>query len=136
VPYPLLSDEWVEAARAIRSEYDDEPIAPPVPVRMNVVITEVPAGDPRVDAHLDTTGGVIDLDFDPLEDPDVTVTVDWQTTRDLLKEGDLQAAMAAFLGGRIKLDGDITKLLGLQAGGSGFDPRIVEVLLRLRELTA
>lgn len=126
--YPFLSDEWIEAARALRAEYDLPP--PPVPVTMNLVVTDVPFGAGRLLGYLDTTNGGLDIELGHLERPDVTVTTDYETTRLIIVDGDMQAAMAAFLGGKIKVDGDITKMLQFQA------PLPPEMGERLRALTA
>jgi hypothetical protein len=137
VVYEFRSEEWVRAARAIRGEYEDRAPASPVALRMNLVVTDLPAGrEGRVEAHVDTTAGEVDLELDLLDAPDVTVTVGYDVARDLFVAGDPQAAMAAFLGGRIKVDGDITKLLVLQAAPAEVDPVVPEVIGRLRRITA
>ena len=43
MPYKFLTDDWVDAARKIREEVD-APTTAPQPVKMNLVITEVPFG--------------------------------------------------------------------------------------------
>jgi hypothetical protein len=135
VVYPFLSDEWVEEARRIRAEYEDRAPAPPLAVRMNIVVADVPTDAARIDAHLDTTSGMLELEVGHLPDPDVTVTLEYATARAIFVEGDMQTAMGAFLGGRIKVDGDITKLLSVPAAGT-IDPVMVEVFTRLRDITA
>lgn len=117
--YAFMSDEWMAEARRIREEYADQAPTAPVAVRMNQVITKVPFGEGRIDAHLDTTGGTLDLELGHLEAPDVTVTVDYDTARSLFVGADPAAAMQAFMSGRIKVDGDITKLLTLAGGLPG-----------------
>ncbi len=136
--YPFLSDEWVAAARAIRAEYQDRAPAIPFSIRMNQIITDVPFGDGVVDAHLDTSSGTIELEVGHLVEPDLTITVGWDTAKAILIDGDAEAAMAAFLGGRIRVDGDITKLLTLQSSGvvgGGADPLAVEVYERIKAIT-
>ncbi len=133
MPYPFLSDEWVAEARRIRAELG--PIAAPSenPIRMNLVITEVPwAGS--LDAHIDTSGGEPDIEQGHLANPDLTVTLDYGTAKSLLVEGDSQAAMAAFMAGKIQVDGDMSKLLALQ--GTGPFGRAEELAARIREITS
>ena len=62
MPYPFLSDEWLNEARTIRAEYQGK--TPPVPhvVRMNLVVTQVPFSDEDILAHLDTSSGELVLD--------------------------------------------------------------------------
>jgi putative sterol carrier protein len=130
VSYQFLSDEWVSAARKIREEADGAAPAG-MPVKMNLVITDVPFGDGSVDAHMDTTSGELELDFGHVEGPDVTVTLDYGTARSIMVDGDPQAAMQAFMAGKIKLQGDMTKALALQQGPA--DPELAK---RIKEITA
>ena len=48
----------------------------------------------------------------------------YDTAKAILVDGDAQAAMQAFLSGRIKVEGDVTKMIALQTAGvgSGADP--------------
>ncbi|HET9692098.1 MAG TPA: SCP2 sterol-binding domain-containing protein [Acidimicrobiales bacterium] len=135
--YPFLSDEWVVEARRIRAEYAGRMATPPLQLRMNQVVKGVPFGTGTLDAHLDTTGGDLDLETGHLDKPDLTVTVDYDTARAIFVGGDMQAAMQAFLSGRIKVDGDITKLLALQSSGqpAALDPAAVELARRIQEIT-
>ena len=136
--YPFLSDEWVAETRKLRAEYRGRVPAIPVSVRMNQVIDEVPFGDGTILAHLDTSSGELELETGHLESPDLTITVAYETAKALLVDGNAQAAMQAFLSGRIKVDGDITKMIALQNAGmaqSG-DPTAVEFAKRVQEMTA
>ena len=66
---------------------------------MNLVLTESPFGDGTLDAHLDTSSGELVVDTGHLESPDLTVTVDYETAKAILVDGDAQAAMQAFMSG-------------------------------------
>jgi hypothetical protein len=136
--HPFLSDEWIEAARAVRAEYDGRLPAPPVPVRANVIVTEVPHGSGRVEGHVDTSGGQLTLDHGHLPSPDLTVTVDFATARAAFVTQDLQALMQSFLTGKILVEGDVTKLLALQAPPREPEAAALaaEVGQRLRDITA
>ncbi|MDQ2729710.1 MAG: SCP2 sterol-binding domain-containing protein [Actinomycetota bacterium] len=135
--YAFLSDEWVSEAHKIRAEYQDRTPEIPIPVKMNLIVKDVPFGDGAVQAHLDTTAGHLDLDVGHLDGPDLTMTVDYVTARAILVDGDPQAVMTAFMGGRIKVDGDITKLLALQSAGivGGADPLGGEIAERINAIT-
>jgi hypothetical protein len=137
LPYPFLSDEWVEEMRRIRAEYPDADAAVPISIRMNQVITDVPFGEGTVKAHVDTSSGTFEIELGHLADPDLTITLEYRTAKAVLIDGDPQAAMAAFLGGRIKVDGDITKLLSLQSAevSGGFGPSVGKVYARIRAMT-
>lgn len=131
--YQFLTPEWVEAAKAIRAEFDGE--APPAAhsVRMNQIITEVPFGDSDVKAYMDTSSGTMELDLGELENPDLTVTVDYETAKAIIVDGNPQAGMQAFMQGKIKVQGDMTKMMALQAGGQ--DPVAAKVAERIQEIT-
>jgi putative sterol carrier protein len=129
VPYKFLSDEWIEEARKIREEVDS-PAAAPVPVKMNLVITDVPFGNSSVDAHMDTTSGELVLDTGHVDGPDVTATLDYETAKAMMVDSNPQAAMQAFMAGKIKLQGDLTKAMALQSG-----PPNPELTKRIQEIT-
>jgi putative sterol carrier protein len=114
MPYPFLSDEWIDEAHAIRAEYRDKaPLVPHV-LRMNLVVTEIPFGEGQLDAHMDTTSGEMELDKGHLEDADLKITVDYATAKAILVEGNPQAGMQAFMAGKIRVEGDMAKLMALQ----------------------
>lgn len=112
--HEFLSDEWMDAARAIRERYAERASQMSVPIRMNQVITDVPFGDGVVRAYLDTTSGDIVMELGELETPDLTVTTDWQTARAIFVDQDQAASMQAFMAGRIKVQGDMMKMMAMQ----------------------
>jgi hypothetical protein len=125
----FLSEGWITAVKALRAEYDDRLPKMDIPaVRVNLDITGVPAEvapDGVVHAHADTNGPGLTLDVGPLADPDLTVTVDHDTAYDLLVDQRPNAAIGAFLTGRIKINGDMERL----AAGGSFDPAAIPGLL-------
>lgn len=131
--YPFLSDEWVEAAHALRKEYLDAEPAVPHAVKMNLVVTEVPFSDGDIQAHLDTTAGQVMLDKGHVADPDLTVTIDYLTAKAILVEGNPQAGMQAFMAGKIRVEGDLAKLMTLQTTPGNSSAH--ELAERLREIT-
>jgi SCP-2 sterol transfer family len=135
MPYPFLSDEWLEEARRIRGEHQGKDTSIPNAVRMNLVVTSVPFGDKDIDAHLDTSGSELELDTGHLENPDLTITVEYETAKAILVEGNPQAGLQAIINGRIKLDGDMTKLMALQTAPPGAGSSAAELATRLKEIT-
>lgn len=129
MPYKFLSDEWVEAARQIREEAA-KPATAPQPVKMNLTVTEVPFGDGSVDAHMDTTSGELRLDMGHVDAADVTATMDYATAKAMMVDANPQAAMQAFMAGKIKLQGDMTKAMALQSG-----PPDPELTKKIQEIT-
>jgi hypothetical protein len=136
--YPFLSDEWLAEARKVRAEFRGRTPEVPVSVRMNQIIEDVPFGSGTIKAHLDTSGGEVEIDIGHLESPDLTITIGYGTAKALFVDADTQGAMQAFLGGRIKVDGDITKLIALQNAGASAaaDSVAREMASRLQAMTA
>lgn len=130
--HPFLSDEWIEAARRLRA--DHRGAAPQAVVRMNLVIEEVPFGDSTLEAHLDTTGGEVEIELGHLESPDVRVLLDYDTARAVLVDGDSQAALQAFMAGKIRVEGDLAKLLQYQSAPPS--PSEVSLSQQIRAITA
>jgi hypothetical protein len=138
--YPFLSDEWITEARKIRAEVPaapagDEPAANAV--RMNQVITDVPFGSGNLDAHLDTSSGTLEMETGHLEHPDVTVTLDYETAKAIFVDGTLEAGMKAFMDGKVRVQGDMAKLIAALQQLSPPDPAAVDqAQRRIREITA
>jgi len=131
--YLFLSDEWTTEVKRLHDEVVTESGPAPQQVRMNLVLTESPFGNGQLDAHMDTSSGELILDRGHLDSPDLTVTVDYETAKAILVEGNAQAAMQAFMAGRIKLEGDMTLLLTLQT--TPLDASHQELAARVREIT-
>jgi hypothetical protein len=132
MPYDFLSDEWLAEARRIRGEYKGLATPNANPVRINLVVTEVPDRGP-VDAHVDTSSGELDIEHGHLDGVDLKVTLDYETAKALLIDGNSQAAMSAFMAGKIRVEGDMSKLLAMQ--GSGPLGETEELAARIREIT-
>lgn len=131
----FLSDEWLNQAKAIRAEYEGKGAVPPHQMRMNLVINDVPAdvSDGPIKAHLDTSSGDIEMELEHLEAADLTVTMEYETARAILVEGNPQAGMQAFMAGKIKVQGDMTKLMAMQS--SSPDPIAVEIAAKILAMT-
>ncbi len=113
--FPFLSSEWIEAAREIRERYSSQTAPIEVAVKVNQVITDVPFGDGDLYAHIDTSNGDVDLDLGHLDEPDATITLSYETARALLVERDPAKAMQAFMSGGIQVEGDLMKVMAMQA---------------------
>ena len=131
--YPFLSDEWMDEAKKIREEYrgKTQPVAHKV--KMNQVITDVPFGSGTVDAHMDTSSGEMEMELGHIEGADVKVTLDYATAKAIFVDGNPQAGMQAFMAGKIKVQGDMTKLMAMQSGP--VDPTAQEVSERIKAIT-
>ena len=131
--YPFLSDEWMDEAKKIREEFRGQGAPVAHIVKMNQVITEVPFGEGTINAHMDTSSGEMEMEMGHIDGADLTVTLDYGTAKAIFVEGNPQAGMQAFMAGKIKVQGDMTKLMAMQSGAP--DPSAQEVAKRIAEIT-
>jgi putative sterol carrier protein len=131
--YQFLSDDWLNEARAIRAEFDGKGASIDQSIRINLVIGAVPFGEGTVDAHVDTSSGELILDTGHIDPIDLKVSLDYDVAKAILVEGNPQAGMQAFMAGKIKVEGDIAKLMALQSITP--DPAAVEIASRILEIT-
>src|SRR5437870_644719 len=111
--YPFLSDEWLAEVRKLGEEHQGGGGVAHA-VKMNQIITDVPFGDGTINAHMDTSSGEMQMDMGHVDNPDVTVTLDYETAKAIFVEGNPQAGMQAFMAGKVKVQGDMTKLMAMQ----------------------
>jgi putative sterol carrier protein len=111
----FLSEEWFEAAIALRERYADQLPEVVTALTINQIITDVPFGEGEVRAYLDTTNSTVEFLLGEAEDPDAVVTTDYETARVMIVDQDPQAAMQAFMEGRVRVQGDMMKLMAAQA---------------------
>ena len=133
--FPFLSDEWLTEARRIRQEHKAEPPPPDKAIKINQTILDVPFGSGTLQAHLDTSGGELELELGHLDHADVNVTLEYPTAKAFLIEGNPAAVMQAFMAGKIKVEGDMGKLIALQAVAAAPDPAAVEIARKIRAIT-
>ncbi len=131
----FLSEEWVTHARVIQEEYKGRGTPPPAAARINLTITEVPddVSDTHIAATIDTTDGAADLDLGHLDTPDATIRLEYDTAKAFLVEGNPQVVMQAVMSGKVKISGDMTKVLALRQGAP--DEVALEMGARLRDIT-
>jgi len=132
--YKFLSEEWIEEAKRIRSEMEGDAPAPAHEVRMNQIITDVPFGDGEIQAHMDSSDGEMKMDLGHIENPDLTVTLDYGTAKALIVDNNPQAGMQAFMAGKVKVQGDMTKLMAMQQTG-GTDEMAAKVATAIQDIT-
>jgi putative sterol carrier protein len=133
VGHEFLSDDWINAAKAIRDKYASEITAKPPPIKMNQVITDTPGGE-DIKMFLDTSSGEMVMDKGELSDADVTITLPYDVAKKQMVDQDQAAAMQAFMSGKVKVQGDMMKLMGMQSMGS--DPVTGKINDEIKEMTA
>ena len=134
MPFPFLSDEWMDAAKAIRTKYEGQTPKITAVIRINQVITDVPFGEGTVRAFIDTSSGDMVTDLGTLDGPDATVTVDWATARAMFAMGDQAAAMQAFMSGKVKVEGDMMKIMSMQMAVPQTDITL-KIAAEIKEIT-
>jgi hypothetical protein len=128
--YAFLSDEWLAEVRRIVDEHRVE-VPEAANVTMNLVVTETPFDEDRR-LNIAMQQGGADWGAGHVDDADLTLTTDYATARQVFMTGDPQAALQAFMEGKVKIQGDLTKLMGAQAGGAtpggaGLAGRLAEI---------
>ena len=105
---------------------------------MNVTITEAPYAETVVTGHIDTSSGSIVPNEGHLDKPDVHVRLPYARARELLLDRQIDMVMIAFMSGEIEVEGDVTRLLDLQAiDVSATDMTLAnEVAARLEAITS
>ena len=129
----FLSEAWVKDARAIYDEFKGTSAPVPHSVQVNLVVKQAPFGEGTIQAHLDTSNDDVELDLGHIDGAATTITTDYETALALFIEQDQQAAMQAFMGGRIQITGDMTKVMLLMQGAP--DPTALEIATRIRAVT-
>ena len=134
MPYEFLTEEWMTEAKRLRDEAG-APASPPAHViRLNQVITGAPFSEEDILAFMDTSDGELRMELGALENPDLTVTVDYDTAKAIFVEQNPQAGMQAFMAGKIKVQGDMSKLMAMQQTAP--DPGAVELAQKIKDMTA
>ncbi len=131
MPHPFLSEEWFAAAKQLADEYEGRLPPPPGSAKVSITVTGGPDGD--VHMHIDTTSGQAVLERGELPGADASVTTDYATARSMFLEQDQQAAMQAFMSGKVKVTGDMMKLMTMQPQPND---AAKEMAGRLKEMTA
>lgn len=131
--HEFLSDDWINAAKAIRDKYAGEITTKPPAIKMNQVITETPSGE-DIKMFLDTSSGEMVMDKGELPDADVTITLPYDVAKKQMVDQDQAAAMQAFMSGKVKVQGDMMKLMGMQSMGA--DPVTGKINDEIKEMTA
>ena len=129
----FLTDDWMAAARELREKYADRMPDVTIDVKINQVITDVPFGEGTISAYIDSSDGNLDLELGELDEADVTLTTDYETAKSMIVDQDPAVVMQSFMAGKIKVQGDMTKLMAMQA--SGVDPIASEVAGRIKDIT-
>jgi hypothetical protein len=126
--HQFLSNGWFDEAEKIRAE-----INPAVPeivkdLVINLVVKDGPEGD--VEAKLEAGRFVKGL----ADEAPTKLTVPYEVAKKMFIDQDPQASMQAFMSGQIQVEGDMTKIMAMQAAGPPSE-EAVQVQNRIQEMT-
>ena len=74
----------------------------------------------------------MDMDIGHIDDAEVTITIDYATAKAIFVDGNPQAGMQAFMAGKIKVQGDMTKLMAM---GQARRSHAAEVAAKIKDIT-
>lgn len=135
--HEFLSDEWIATVLALQDEYRDQVTPPEESIVLNVLVRDVPFADDDLTMFVDTRSGIAEIGPGHSDDAEVTVTTDHATAKALFVDQDQQAIMQAFLSGKVQIQGDMAKLMIMQANATMPSEGVQrDVSAKLRELTA
>jgi putative sterol carrier protein len=111
--YQFLSDAWFDEAEKLIREHTTT--APPANLLMNL---EVADGDRTIKFFVGSKDGEALFGKGAADGADLTMSTDIETARQVFVANDQQAGMQAFMAGKVRVQGDMTKLM-MQGGGGG-----------------
>jgi len=124
--YTFLSDDWFDAAQKLRAEAGD--LGGDPDLKINALVTGGPDGDKEVHITAGAFGhGLVD-------GAPTKLTVPFDVAKSTFIEGNQQAAMQAFMSGQIKIEGDMTKIMAMQAAPPNQAQQ--DLAAKLRDITA
>jgi hypothetical protein len=128
--HPFLSDEWFAIVEKLVEDHGADAPAQ-ANITMNLTVTETPFGDER-HLHMGAKDGRGHWGIGHEADADVTLVTDYATAKEVFVAGDPAAGMQAFMAGKVKVQGDMAKLMAAQAGGGG-NPALTEAIQGITE---
>ena len=128
MPYPFLSEPWFDEVEKLRDEAPEPPAAMK-DLTLNIVVAGGPDGDKEV--HL--AAGQFERGL--VDGAPTKLTVPYDVAKAIFIEGNQQAGMQAFMSGQIKVEGDMTKLMTMQAGAGAASAEQTAFQEKIRALT-
>jgi putative sterol carrier protein len=128
--YAFLSDAWFDAAAKLVAEHSAD--GPPGPnLVMNLEVTD--AENNKTEFHMGARDGVTLFGKGHTDGADLTLATDIETAREVFVANNPAAGMQAFMAGKVRIQGDMTKLMMAQAGGQGGNTQLTEALQSITE---
>jgi hypothetical protein len=114
--YQFLSDEWFAIIDQLVEEHGAD-AASSTDILMNLTITDTPFGAER-QLHMGAEDGHGLWGPGHADGADLQLTTDYATAKDVFVSGNPAAGMQAFMSGKVKVQGDMAKLMAAQASGA------------------
>lgn len=127
--YTFLSDDWFEAVEGLRDEAP-EPAAAMKELTLNIIV----AGGPDGDKEIHMAAGQFERGL--VDNAPTKLTVPYDVAKSIFIDGNQQAGMQAFMSGQIRVEGDMTKIMTMQASAGAASPEQAAFQAKLKELTA
>lgn len=128
MPHTFLSDEWFEAVEGLRDQVPE-----PAPAMKDLTLNIVVVGGPGGDTEVHMAGGQFERGL--VDTAPTKLTVPYDVAKSIFIEGNQQAGMQAFMSGQIRVEGDMTKLMAMQAGAGAPTPEQQAFQAKLQEIT-
>ena len=126
--HQFLSDGWFDESEKIRAEIDPEVPDAIKDLVINLVVKDGPSGD--IEAKMEAGRFVRGL----ADEAPTKLTVSYELAKKMFIEQDQQASMQAFMSGQIQVEGDMTKLMTMQAAGPPSE-EAKRLQARIRQMT-
>ncbi len=124
----FLSDGWFDEAEKIQAEIDPEVPEAVQGLVINLLVKDGPDGD--IEAKMEAGRFVKGM----ADEAPTKLTVPYDIAKKMFIEQDPQASMQAFMSGQIQVEGDMTKIMAMQAAGQPSE-KAVEVQKRISDMT-
>ncbi|MBJ7282029.1 MAG: SCP2 sterol-binding domain-containing protein [Acidimicrobiia bacterium] len=131
--YPFLSDDWFAAVAVLIQDHGDDAPAHANMV-MNLTVTDTPFGAER-QLHMGASDGKGRVGIGHDDAGEITITTDYDTAKQIFISGDPQAGMQAMMSGKLKIQGDMSKLMSMaqQGGAPAGGPALAEAIQGITE---
>jgi hypothetical protein len=132
---PFLSDDWLDEVERLRSSTEGLLVPPGMGgVNVNLRIEDDPHGDGSY--HLEGAPGGLAIRRGLVDGAPATVSMPYDLARAMFVDQDQAAVMTGFTGGKLRVDGDMTRLMALTQGLMSVDAKRSAFEAEMRALTA